>query len=54
MFETYVRIVAERTGKDPEQIRRDCDRDYWMSAEEAVEYGLIDEVIPGKKKLLAS
>jgi len=48
MFETYVRIVAERTGRDPEQIRRDCDRDYWMSAEQALEYGLIDKVVPPK------
>lgn len=49
MFETYVRLLAEGTGKDPEQIRRDCDRDYWMSAEEAKEYGLIDSIIDGKK-----
>ncbi|HVT11610.1 MAG TPA: ATP-dependent Clp protease proteolytic subunit [Fimbriimonadaceae bacterium] len=49
MFDTYVRILAERTGRDPEQIRRDCDRDYWMSADEAKEYGLVDEIINGKK-----
>ncbi|MBN9500373.1 MAG: ATP-dependent Clp protease proteolytic subunit [Armatimonadetes bacterium 55-13] len=49
MFETYIRILAERTGKDPEQIRQDCDRDHWMSAEDAVAYGLVDEIINGKK-----
>lgn len=49
MFETYVRIMAERTGRDPDQIRRDCDRDFWMSAEEAKEYGIVDEIINGKK-----
>jgi ATP-dependent Clp protease, protease subunit len=37
-------ILSERTGQDIERIRRDADRDFWMSAEEAVEYGAIDEV----------
>ena len=48
-FETYVRILAKRTGRDPEQIRKDCDRDYWMSPEQAKEYGLIDQIIEPKK-----
>lgn len=39
------RILAEITGKSVEQIARDTDRDYFMTAEEAKEYGLIDEVI---------
>ena len=39
------RILAEKTGKDAEQIARDTDRDNFMSAEEARNYGLIDEVI---------
>ena len=39
------RILAERTGKTAEQIAQDTDRDYFMSAEEAREYGLIDEII---------
>lgn len=37
-------ILAKRTGKSVEQIARDTDRDFWLSAEDAVEYGLIDEV----------
>lgn len=42
-------ILAERTGKDLETIQRDTDRDYWMTAAEALEYGIIDEVIaPGQ------
>ena len=53
MFETYVRIVAENTGKDPDQVRQDCDRDYWMSAEESKEYGIVDSIINGKKRLPA-
>ena len=38
-------ILSSRTGKTYEQIEKDCDRDYWMTAKEAVEYGLIDEVL---------
>jgi len=37
-------ILAERTGKSVEQITRDTDRDFWLSAPDAVAYGLIDEV----------
>jgi ATP-dependent Clp protease, protease subunit len=39
------RITAERTGQDIERIARDSDRDRYMSAGEAVEYGLVDEVL---------
>lgn len=38
-------ILAKHTGQDVEKIRQDTDRDYFMSAGEAVEYGLIDEVL---------
>lgn len=38
-------ILAEHTGKPIDQILKDSDRDFFMSAEEAKEYGLIDEVI---------
>lgn len=53
MFDTYVRIMAERTGKDPEQVRKDCDRDFWMSAEDAKQYGLVDSIIKGNKQAAA-
>jgi len=47
------RILAERTGQTLERIMQDTDRNYWMNAEEAVEYGLVDEVLrksePGEK-----
>ena len=45
LFDTYVGLLAQRTGKDEEQIRRDCDRDYWLSADEAKDYGLVDGII---------
>ncbi|GAB2859860.1 ClpP family protease [Hymenobacter ruber] len=38
-------IYAERTGKTYQQIHADSDRDYWLRANEAKEYGLIDEVL---------
>lgn len=38
-------ILAERTGQPLERIDKDTDRDYFMSAEEAVNYGLIDKVV---------
>jgi ATP-dependent Clp protease protease subunit len=39
------KIMSERTGQSIEQIHKDTDRDRFMSAEEAVEYGLIDQVL---------
>ena len=39
------RILSENTGKDIETIAADCERDNYMTAEEAMEYGLIDKVI---------
>lgn len=45
MRENLNRILSERTGQPLEKIERDTDRDYFMSASEAKEYGLIDKVI---------
>ncbi len=38
-------IISDRTGQPVEKVSRDTDRDYFMSAEEAKEYGIIDEII---------
>ena len=38
-------IIAENTGKTVEQVHADCERDNWMSAEQAKEYGLIDDIL---------
>lgn len=43
--ENLNRILAENTGKSIEEIARDTERDNFMSAEEAVEYGIVDKVI---------
>jgi ATP-dependent Clp protease protease subunit len=41
-------ILAEHSGRKPGQVEKDTDRDKFMSAEEAKEYGLIDVVLQGK------
>lgn len=43
-------ILASHSGKGADQIEKDSDRDFWMTANEAKEYGLIDEVLVKKKK----
>lgn len=43
------KILSERTGQPLEKIQKDTDRDYHLSAEQAVEYGIIDEVIRSSK-----
>jgi ATP-dependent Clp protease, protease subunit len=39
------KILAERTGQTLEKVARDVERDYWLSADESKEYGLVDQVI---------
>lgn len=43
-------ILAAHTGQSVDKVQKDTDRDYFMSADEAKEYGLIDEVIASGKK----
>ena len=38
-------IISEHTGKPVDVVERDCDRDYWMTADEAKAYGMVDEVL---------
>ena len=42
-------IIAHHTGKSPEQVALDSDRDYYMSAQEAKDYGIVDEVVSSRK-----
>jgi ATP-dependent Clp protease protease subunit len=42
-------ILAKHTGQPLSKIQKDTDRDYWLSAQEAREYGLVDEIIKGKR-----
>lgn len=45
MKDLLIDILAKRTGQKREKIKADMERDYWMSAEEAVKYGLVDGII---------
>src|SRR2546423_1447795 len=46
-----IRIISQHTSKSEEQVRIDSDRDYYMSADEAKAYGLVDEVIKSRKEV---
>jgi len=48
-----IKILALHSGKSEEQVKLDSDRDYYMSATEAMEYGLVDEVIKSRRELPA-
>jgi ATP-dependent Clp protease protease subunit len=43
-------LLGEFCGKSPEQVTEDASRDFWLSADEALEYGIIDEIVKTKKK----
>ena len=47
--EELYQIISEKSGKSMEQIRKDADRDHWMTAAEALEYGMIDRVFTRKE-----
>ncbi len=44
-------ILALHTGKTPEQVLHDADRDHYMTADEAKAYGLVDEVVKSRKEI---
>ena len=50
MKEELTQLLSKHSGKPYEKVLADCDRDYFMSAHEAKEYGLVDEVITNVKK----
>lgn len=44
-------IISKETGKSEEEIFRDTERDYWLNAQEALDYGLVSKVITTRKEL---
>ena len=48
--EELYKIISKHSGQDYDKIYNDSDRDYWMKADKAKEYGMIDEVLSGSKK----
>src|ERR687887_410449 len=49
MTERMAQIIAHHSGRPIEQVRKDIDRDHFMTPQEAVEYGLADEVVPPRR-----
>lgn len=47
--DAQIQLLTRCTGQDPKRIRKDIERDYYMSAAEALEYGIIDEIISHNK-----
>ena len=42
------KLIADETGQPVEKVSKDTDRDYWLNAEEALEYGLISRIISSR------
>ena len=53
LVDKLTKILAHHTGQTADQVKKDSDRDRFMSAEEAKTYGLIDEVYTGKESLIS-
>jgi ATP-dependent Clp protease protease subunit len=43
-------IISKHTGQPDDKVAKDTDRDFWLSAEQAVEYGLVDEILTREPK----
>jgi len=43
-------IISDHTGKPFKQVEEDSDRDYWMTSDQAKKYGMVDEILTGKKR----
>ena len=46
-----IKLIAAETGKSEEQIRADCDRDHWLTADEALSYGLVGKIVSKRSEL---
>lgn len=51
MRERLARIISEATGQSIEQVRKDIERDRWMTTDEAIEYGIVSKVVRSGKEL---
>jgi len=50
--ERVARVIARETGQPLAKVSADMDRDYWMNAEEAIEYGIVSRVVKGHQELV--
>ena len=46
-----IKLIACETGKSEDEVRADCDRDHWLSAEEALSYGLVSRIVSKRSEL---
>jgi ATP-dependent Clp protease protease subunit len=51
LIDRLIHLLAHHTGQTFEKVKRDSNRDYFMSAEEAVAYGIVDEILPANRGL---
>ena len=51
---TLNEVIAKHTGKTPDQVEKDSDRDYYMSAQEAMAYGIVDKVFESKNEVTST
>lgn len=49
--EYLTNLIAEATGKDFETVKKDTERDYWLTAQEAVDYGIVGKIITNRSEL---
>lgn len=47
-----INLIASETGKDEAQVRADCDRDHWLTASEALDYGLVGKIVSKRSELV--
>jgi ATP-dependent Clp protease protease subunit len=47
--ERLTQMMADATGQEYKKVEKDKDRDYWMTAEEAKKYGIVDQILKPKK-----
>jgi len=45
------KLISEETGQPLEKVEKDTDRDFWMSAEDAQEYGLLSQIVKSRSEL---
>jgi ATP-dependent Clp protease, protease subunit len=51
MRERLAQVIADETGQKADKVRRDCERNYWMSASEAIDYGVVSRIIRSAAEL---
>ena len=49
--ETLTKLISEATGKDFESVKKDTERDHWLTAQEALDYGIVGKIITSRSEL---